>query len=122
MKLSQFELNVIEALIQDDLEEKIIRSQLEDAKVTKRDYTGVGLYTEILVQKKCSRLSKSNRYIEEIPKAHLEHPELSYGAGAILWFNEGYVSTLECYTYEGNWPKDESLFNIYINSIIQIKD
>ena len=114
MKLSQFELNVIEVLIQGDPEEKIIRSQLDGAKVTKRDYTGVGLYTEILVPKNCSRLSKSNRYIEETPKTHLEHPELSDGAGAMLWLNEGYVSTLECYTYEGNWPKNESLFNIIV--------
>ncbi len=112
MKLSNFELKLIEALIQGDTEENVIRSQLNGATLKKRDYTGVGLYTEIRVPKNCSRLSKSNRYIEETPKAHLEHPELSDGAGAMLWFNDGYVSTLECYTYEGEWPKDEFLFNI----------
>jgi hypothetical protein len=112
MKLSEFEINVIDALIQGDPEEKSIRAQLDGATVKKRDYTGVGLYTEILVLNNRNRLSKSNRYIEETPKVHLEHPELNDGAGALLWFNEGYVSTLECYTYEGNWPKDESLFKI----------
>ena len=112
MELSQFEVYVLEALITGDAEEKKIRSQLDGAKIKSRDYTGVGIYTEILLSTKNHRLCKSNRYIEETPKLHLEHPELDAGAGAILWFSEGYVSTLECYCYGENWPKDESLFKI----------
>ena len=112
MKLSEFEKNLIAALIQGDQKEKVIHSQLDGAIVKKRDYTGVGFYTEIQVPKKRERLSKSNRYIEETPKVHLEHPKLSDGAGALLWFKDGYVDTLECYTYEGDWPEDESLFTI----------
>lgn len=59
-------------------------------------------------------LSKSNRYIEDLPKTHLEPPELKVGAGAILWFEEGKASTLERYTYVGNWPKNEPLFTINV--------
>ncbi len=112
MKLSDFESKVLEALIRGDPEEKLIRSQLNNATVKKRNYTGVGLYTEIHVPENSYRLHKSNRYIEETPKTHLVHLDLKAGAGAMLWFNEGYVTTLECYTYEGEWPKDESLFII----------
>ena len=112
MKLSQSEKRVADVPIQGDPDEQIIRSQLDRPTVRERNYTGVGLYTEIKVAENCQRLSKSNRYIEETPKAHLEHPELADGAGVLLWFKEGYVSTLECYTYEGDWPEDESQFTI----------
>ncbi len=112
MSLSEFEKMVLEALIEDDLEKEIILDQLREATVLERDYTGVGLFTKIQISVNAPLLSKSNRYIEEAPKTHLAHPELEAGAGVILWFEEGKVSTLECYTYEGEWPKNESLFTI----------
>ena len=112
MTLSEFETRVCEALIRGNPEEETLRSQLNSAVVKKRDYTGVGLFTEIKVAENCYRLSQSFRYIEQVPKIHLEHPDLSTGAGAMLWFHEGFISTLECFTYEGDWPKDETLFTV----------
>ncbi len=112
MELSEFEKVVLAALIEGDSEKEIILAQLREATVLERDYTGVGLFTKIRVSENSPLLSKSNRYIEEAPKTHLEHPELEAGAGVILWFEDGKVSTLECYTYDGDWPKDESLFTI----------
>ena len=112
MELSEFEKMVLEGLIENDPEKEIIRLQLTGATVIDRDYTGVGLYTKIKVAENSPILSKSNRYIEEAPKTHLIHPELEAGAGVILWFEEGKVSTLECYTYDGDWPKNEALFTI----------
>lgn len=112
MKLSEFEQSVLDILIEGDPEEGIIKQQLVDASVIDRDYTGVGLYTNIMVSVDTPLLSKTNRPIEEIPKIHLEHPELEAGAGVLLWFKEGRVSTLECYTYEGEWPDNEYLFTI----------
>jgi hypothetical protein len=58
------------------------------------------------------RLSASSRYIEQTPKTHLEHPDLEAGAGALLWFQDGWLATLECYVYDGAWPADESLFRV----------
>lgn len=112
MKLSDFEKMVLEALILGDPEERIIREQLASAKVTDRDYTGVGLYTKIVVCKSAPVLRKCNRHIEETPKTYLQHPNLEAGAGALLWFDSGKVSILECYTYDGDWPTDEALFSI----------
>ena len=114
MKLSNFEIAVLDALIEGDSEEGIIRQQLAAVSVVERDYTGVGLYTNLNVSEDSPLLSKNNRYIEEAPKIHLEHPELDAGAGALLWFKDGKVSTLECYTYEGDWPKNEGLFIVSI--------
>ncbi len=112
MELSKFEHTILKALIKNDPEENILREQLKSSSVFKREYTGVGLYTNIEINNETSRLSKSNRYIEDVPKVHLVHPELEAGAGALLWFKDGFISTLECYTYEGDWPEDESKFLI----------
>ena len=112
MKLSNFEITVLDALIKGDPEEGVIRQQLAAVSVADRDYTGVGLYTNLKVSEESPLLSKSNPYIEETPKIHLEHPELDAGAGVLLWFKDGKISTLECYTYEGDWPKNEDLFTV----------
>jgi hypothetical protein len=112
MELSNFEKIVLKALIKGDPEEDTIRQQLTGATVIDREYTGVGLYTNIEVPENKPLLSKSNRYIDETPKTHLEHPELEAGAGVLLWFKDGKVSTLECYTYDGEWPKNEALFTV----------
>ncbi|GAB4187908.1 MAG: hypothetical protein Tsb002_13720 [Wenzhouxiangellaceae bacterium] len=79
MYFTEFEKKVLETLISGDSEEDIIREQLEKATVCGRNYTGVGLFTAISVPDECVRLTKSNRYIEETPKAHLEHPDLVGG-------------------------------------------
>ena len=112
MELSEFEKMVLTALVESDPEAEIISSQLAGAVVAEQDYTGVGLYTKIQVSESSPLLSKSNRYIEEAPKTHLDHPNLESGAGVILWFDERKVSTLECYTHDGDWPKNESLFTV----------
>ena len=83
MELSEFEKSVIAAVIKDDSEKEIISEQLKNATVKERDYTGVGLYTELQINHNAPKLSKSSRYIEEVPKVHLDHPQLSAGAGAM---------------------------------------
>jgi hypothetical protein len=111
-EFSEFEVRVLHAIVQGD-PEIVIRSQLDGAIVKNRDFTGVGVYTQIQVLENSERLRWSSRYIKETPKLHLEHPELPAGAGVLLWFKDGYVATLECYTNGGRqWPEDESLFTI----------
>jgi hypothetical protein len=113
---SEFEARVFEVLVRGDAEEDVLRNQLSLAVVTAREYTGVGLYVDLRVPRDAMRLSTSNRYIEQVPKAHLEHPMLPAGAGALLWLEDGYIATLECYTYDGSWPTDESAFVVHENT------
>jgi hypothetical protein len=80
--------------------------------VTSRDYTGVGLYTKLSINPNAPRLARSGRYIEETPKVHLTHPALTSGAGVILWLSDGRLDTLECYTYDADWPEDEDCFTV----------
>ena len=112
MQLSDFEKLVLSALIEGDAEQATLTEQLASATVEKRDYTGVGLYTKLIIDSRTPRLERPGRYVEEIPKTHLTHPALSAGAGAMLWLSDGRADTLECYTYEGDWPSDESQFSI----------
>ena len=112
MNLSEFEHRVLSVLIDGDLEGDTLAQQLASAAVEQRESTGVGFYTKLAVDPSTPTLETSERYIEKTPRAHLLHPALPAGAGAMLWIVEGRIDTLECYTFEGSWPNDESLFSI----------
>jgi len=99
-------------LIDKDPEQEVLKAQLAHAQVIERDYTGVGVYIHFSVPYDLPLLGTSHRLIETTPKLHLMHPSLEAGAGVLLWFKDGRIDTLECYTYEGKWPKDEAKFSL----------
>lgn len=111
-ELSAYERRAIEAIAALDPQRDVILAQLATGKCASRDYTGVGLYTDLAVDPSAALLDEARWKIEDIPKGHAEHPELPDGAGLILWVKDGYISCLESYTYDGSWPRDESLFRL----------
>jgi hypothetical protein len=113
-QLSEFERQSISAIARGDLQRDILLAQLGAASCKSRDYTGVGLYTEICVAFDAPRLNENRWMIEHMPKGHVDHPDLDAGAGQILWVKDGFIVCLESYTYEGAWPQDESLFRFVI--------
>jgi hypothetical protein len=108
--ITSFEAKVLSSLVEGDPEEVALRDQVAKAQVSSREHTGVGLFVKFLVPPTAVRLSTSNRYIEQTPKTHLEHPKRE--AGALLWFQDGWLATLECYVYDGVWAADETLFRV----------
>ena len=110
MPLSNFERTFLAALAQPDRQRDIILAQLESATVVSRDYTGVGLYTELSVPATAPRLDEARCSHEDMPQCSGEHPDLPAGAGFILWLKDGYISCLESYTYDGSWPVNEDVF------------
>ena len=112
MGITSFEAKVLSSLVKGDAEESALRDQIANVQVVSREHTGVGLFVNFAVPTTATRLKTSNRYIEQTPKTHLEHPKLEAGAGAMLWFKDGWLATLECYAYGGQWPADESLFSV----------
>lgn len=112
MQLSDFERLVLSMIIENDPEQATLSAQLAAATVENRDYTGVGVYTKLFVLPDTPRLQKLNRYIEQVPNVHLAHPSLASGAGALLWMSDGFITCLECYAYDGEWPHDETLFSV----------
>lgn len=113
-QLSPYELEAIRVVSSGTNQSEILLAQLAQAKCALRDYTGVGLYTKIIVDSAAPKLNLDYWKIEDFPKGYAEHPELSAGIGIILWLKDGYMTCLESYTYEGEWPKDEALFRFSV--------
>ena len=111
-ELSTYEYKAIAAIAASDSQRDVMLAQLATAKCISRDYTGVGLYTELHVDPSCPKLDVARWKIEDMPMGDAEHPDLPAGVGLILWIKDGYISCLESYTYEGSWPADESLFRL----------
>jgi hypothetical protein len=111
-QLSEFEREAIAALAVSDPQRDAILSQLSCATCASRDYTGVGRYTEIAVAADAPKLDEARSRAADAPSVFAEHPEVPAGVGLILWLENGYISCLESYTYEGSWPQDESLFRL----------
>ncbi|MEL4890491.1 hypothetical protein PQU63_03590 [Xanthomonas protegens] len=113
-ELSAYERRAIETIAASDQQRDVILAQLATSKCASRNYTGVGLYTDLVVDSCAALLDQARWKIEDMPKGHAQHPELPDGAGLILWIKDGYISRLESYTYVGSWPQDESLFRLAI--------
>ena len=111
-RLTDLERSVLLAMAEDDSEREALLRQIETARVVDRDYTGVGLYTKLAVGAEVPRLKTPNRSIEDYPKLSLIHPELEVGAGVILWLADAKIDTIEFYTFAGDWPKNETAFEI----------
>ena len=111
-QLSKFEREAITSIALSDRQREIVLAQLAMTQCASRDYTGVGLYTELQVDPAAPKLDEERWRIEDMPKGDAEHPAIPAGVGLILWVKDGYISCLESYTSEGSWPEDESLFRL----------
>ena len=90
MQLSEyFEKLVLSVILSRVPEQDTLAAELRSSTVESRDYTGVGLYTKLVVEPSIFRLEHSGRDIEEIPKVHLTLAQLlSAGGGAMLWLSK----------------------------------
>ena len=113
-QLSTYEYEAIKTMAVNSSQPDILLAQLALADCVSRDYTGVGLSTNIVLDPAAPRLNGELWKIEDMPKAYVQHPELDAGAGVILWLKDGYMSCLESYTHGGDWPSDVSLFKICV--------
>jgi len=112
MNLSPLEAQVLRAIADSKPEYPELGIQARVAQVSKRDYTGCGVYSDFVLPPDSPRFDASISLMEEMPKLHGDHPELVAGAGFILWCKDGLISCLECFTYDGDWPSDEQRFTL----------
>jgi hypothetical protein len=112
MKISDIEKQVLQLLIVDDPDQEILKEQIAHTSVKSREYTGVGFYTKFDIQENARRFDSMRRKMEDMPQTYGRHPLLPAGAGFVLWLKDGLIDNLEAYTYEGEWPKDESQFTV----------
>jgi hypothetical protein len=83
-ELSAYERRAIEAIAATDRQRDVILAQLATTKCAAREYTGVGLYTDLAVDPLAPTLDESRWMIEDMPKGDAEHPEVPDGIGLIL--------------------------------------
>lgn len=83
-----------------------LRSQLDDARVLTREFSGVGFFTELRVisSKALSDVSASIRFGDVLAT----FDELDHGAGFLLYVDNGVINTLEGYTFGELWPGQPS--------------
>jgi hypothetical protein len=88
-----------------------IRRQLSHATVTKREFTGVGFFTEFAVPEDAPvERDLSDATLGDVAA---ESPSLKHGVGFVLFVRNGVVSMLEGYTYDEDWPVSVDDFALF---------
>ena len=109
--LTHFERAVMQRLLDGEDEGlSILREQLEIIVVTKREMTGTGFYTTFSVTDGTRRLpgNLSIKFGDVIAKM----PGLNWGAGFLLYVEDGALHMLEGYAYDESWPQQISAFEL----------
>jgi hypothetical protein len=132
LEFTAFELAVLDAILTDDqpkgpdFEEfaiagleatedaqrrvrAILRAQLKVAKITTRDFSGAGFFTNLAVPDTVERVPATRLVIGNV---HVASPELENGAGSILFVDGGILNFLETFTYTDEMWKVPSTFTL----------
>lgn len=100
---SALEGAVLAKLLEGDLSDlAVLRAQLCSATVRRREWTGVGFWTEFDVDASAPRLANRERF--QVTGVYGRHPALQAGIGFALLVEDGVMRSLEGYTYEEPWP------------------
>jgi len=102
-RLSKFERDVIDKLLNGNSDAlRILKSQIDMARITCRN-TGAGFFLSFDVPDTCSRVTPEKCRIGDVTATIAG---LKYGAGFVLFVNDGFVRQLEGYSYEEPWPDE----------------
>jgi hypothetical protein len=87
-----------------------VRQQLAHATVAKREFTGVGFFTDFSVS--ADAPVRRDLASMEISDVGAEFSSLQHGAGFVLFIRDGVVSMLEGFTYDEPWPERTDDFKV----------
>lgn len=77
-----------------------LRQQSTQARLAKREYTGVGFYCDLEVSSDAPTV-QGDFYLGDVCA---ELNGLAHGAGFVLYIRGGRLNMLEGYTYDEQWP------------------
>ena len=80
----------------------ILRQQFSEVRVLKREFTQTGFFSDLQVSPNIPRLQKRDRVT--ITDMSLKSSLLKYGAGFVLFVDDGVIGCLEGFTYGEEWP------------------
>ena len=89
----------------------VVRQQLAHATVSKREFSGVGFFTNFAVPTDAH--VRRDLPPMEIGDVGAEFPSLQHGAGFLLFIRDGVVSMLEGFTYDEAWPERTDEFKVH---------
>ena len=87
-----------------------LRSQLQHAVVARREFTGVGFFTNFQIHSGATVCRDSPNL--EIGDVTAEFPSLKHGAGFVLFIRDGQLATLEGYAYGEDWLDEIGEFRL----------
>jgi hypothetical protein len=89
---------------------EVLRDQWAASYVSRREFTGVGSYTTLLVPPSARALATTRGFALHGPSVHVLHREEPIGS--VLLVEGGRLGVLEMFTYSEPWPEDVSTFSI----------
>ena len=108
----QFERKVMELIAREKPEfSGKIMAQYNKCRVTGREFTGHGFYTDFEVTDPADSLGEG--YCNELGNLHVEFPGVSVGAGFVLFVRNGFIELLEGFIYgDEPWPERITEFRV----------
>jgi hypothetical protein len=85
----------------------VLREQWTTARVTNRDFTGVGLYLTIEVASDAISVPIKRLLFGDVI---VDLPHKNAAMGSLVYVEDGRLTCLEMYTFDMPWPEDVSGF------------
>lgn len=91
------------------------RKQVSASRVVDRVNTIVGFYTRVVVDRSATRpLAVSFK------GGHFEVPGIDHGMGVVLWGEDGYLETIEGFTYDDDPLAGQDLSDLKFGALVQL--
>ncbi|REG97959.1 hypothetical protein [Flavobacterium aquicola] len=103
---SKFIIDILDLILDDEKEAKLLRNQIGFLTVTEIEHTGIGLFInfENELKKECFKVDKNLTF----DGVEIKNEELNILADAILHVKDGIIYQLEIFNKNGSdYPKDE---------------
>lgn len=111
LALTPLEVSVLALLLAGDepgLPE--LRSQLAASRVSRREHTAVGFFTDFEVPPSVPALGLRRRVV--LGDVHGRLRAVDHGVGFLLFIDDGRLSMLEGFTYHEPWPAPEEVLEL----------
>jgi hypothetical protein len=111
--LNAFERAVLEKLLDGNHPVlAALRTQFDSCHVSSREFTGVGFYTTLKVDRSVEPAPTSRPRIQVVDVGG-KISGLEHGAGFVLFVTDGYLDFLEGFSYDEPWPPKISEFSLH---------
>lgn len=115
--LTKLEKEVLNMLLDGDDDVLVsLKAQLDLVSVENREMSGSGFFTNFLVPQSCKTHAINSSSEFKIGDVHADIEGLDFGAGFLLYVEDGAIKMLEAYSYDEPWPAVTDSFELsYVN-------